>query len=112
MTALASRAGLSDGAGYSDHVWLLEHRTYFLSAGLNLLCIPIVFFFDPETKDCCLESVEAMFMPSHPLYPKMELAYRIQRDVLAMRGVSFSAPPAQCEGLLCRQGCARSSQLG
>ena len=34
----------------------LENRTYFLFAGLNLLWMPIVFFFYPETKDRSLES--------------------------------------------------------
>jgi len=34
----------------------LESRTYFLFAGLNLLWMPIIFFFYPETKDRSLES--------------------------------------------------------
>lgn len=72
----------------------LESRTYFLFAGLNLLWIPIVFFFYPETKDRSLESIEAMFSSKSPFYSKMEEAYRAEGDVLAVRSMSVSnAPP-------------------
>lgn len=36
----------------------LESRTYFLFAGLNLLWVPIVYIFYPETKDRSLESTQ------------------------------------------------------
>lgn len=62
-------------------------RTYFLFAGLNLLWCPIVFFFYPETAGRSLESIEAMFETSSPLYTKMEAAYKAagNGDVLASR---------------------------
>lgn len=60
----------------------LENRTYFLFAGLNLLWMPIVFFFYPETKDRSLESIDAMFTTSSPLYTEMERAYARHADVL------------------------------
>ncbi|QSZ33916.1 hypothetical protein DSL72_005490, partial [Monilinia vaccinii-corymbosi] len=55
----------------------LENRTYFFFAGLNLLWIPIVFMFYPETADRSLESINAMLSTSSPLYSKMEAAYQI-----------------------------------
>lgn len=58
----------------------LENRTYFLFAGLNLLWIPIVFMFYPETADRSLESIDAMFSTRSPLYSKMEAAYRTARN--------------------------------
>lgn len=60
----------------------LENRTYFLFAGLNLSWMPIVFFFYPETKDRSLESIDAMFTTSSPLYTEMERAYARHADVL------------------------------
>jgi MFS family permease len=68
----------------------LESRTYFLFAGLNLLWIPIVFFFYPETADRSLESIDAMFATSSLFYSKMEAAYKANGngDVLAARGKS------------------------
>ena len=68
----------------------LESRTYFLFAGLNLLWIPIVFLFYPETADRSLESIDAMFATSSPFYSKMEAAYKANGngDVLAARGKS------------------------
>ena len=71
----------------------LKSRTYFLFAGLNLLWIPIIFFFYPETKDRSLESIEAMFTPKSPFHSKMEEAYRNAGDVLRERGYSFSKLP-------------------
>lgn len=98
---MASRAGLSDGAGHSDHVWLLDV--------FSLRRAELVFFFDPETNDCSLDSIEAMFMPSHPLYFKMELAYRKSRGCIGyergfvlgtarrMRGASLSTSMCEIE---------------
>jgi Sugar (and other) transporter len=54
----------------------LQSRTYFLFAGLNLLWMPIVFLFYPETVNRSLESIDAMFASDSPLYGKMEEAYR------------------------------------
>lgn len=54
----------------------LQSRTYFLFAGFNLLWMPIVFFFYPETKNRSLESIDAMFSTPSPLYTKMEAAYK------------------------------------
>jgi hypothetical protein len=71
----------------------LKSRTYFLFAGLNLLWIPIVYFFYPETADRSLESIEAMFSSSSPFFSKMEAAYRAEGDVLATHRVSVSNPP-------------------
>jgi hypothetical protein len=71
----------------------LKSRTYFLFAGLNLLWIPIVFLFYPETADRSLESIEAMFSPKSPFYKKMEEAYKKSGDVLHERGYSLSKPP-------------------
>jgi len=62
----------------------IKSRTYFLFAGLNLLWIPIVFFY-PETKDRSLESINAMFASSSPFYFAMERSY-IERGVIAMEG--------------------------
>jgi hypothetical protein len=70
----------------------LKSRTYFLFAGLNLLWIPIVYFFYPETADRSLESIEAMFSSKSPFYSKMEQAYKAEGDVLAVRHLSFSNP--------------------
>src|SRR4051812_22533666 len=70
----------------------LKSRTYFLFAGLNLLWIPIVFLFYPETADRSLESIEAMFSSKSPLYSKMEEAYKAEGDVLASRHLSMSHP--------------------
>jgi MFS family permease len=61
----------------------ISSRTYFLFAGLNLLWIPIVYFFYPETKDRSLESIDAMFTTKSPFYKDMERAYAQGRDVLA-----------------------------
>lgn len=70
----------------------LESRTYFLFAGLNLLWCPIVYFFYPETAGRSLESIEAMFESSSPLYTKMEATYRAagNGDVLANRRLSVN----------------------
>lgn len=64
----------------------LESRTYFLFAGLNFIWIPIVYFFYPETANRSLESIEAMFTSSSPLYSHMEKAYALNKDVIITRG--------------------------
>ena len=63
----------------------IESRTYFLFAGLNLLWIPIVWLFYPETSGRSLESIEAMFS-SGATYKSMERAYMENVSVLAARG--------------------------
>ncbi|KAJ5093801.1 hypothetical protein N7456_009662 [Penicillium angulare] len=68
----------------------LTSRTYFLFAGLNLLWIPIVYLFYPETRNRSLESIDALFSTSSPFYWKMEQAYRLHGDVLAEHGVTRS----------------------
>jgi Sugar (and other) transporter len=64
----------------------IKSRTYFLFAALNLVWIPIVYFFYPETKDRSLESIEAMFSSRSPLYSAMERSYQEKGDVIAMKG--------------------------
>jgi hypothetical protein len=78
----------------------LQSRTYFLFAGLNLLWMPIIYFFYPETKDRSLESIDAMFSTSSPLYTKMEAAYKAagNGDVLATHHLSVSYPPLNVNG--------------
>ena len=70
----------------------LESRTYFLFAGLNLIWMPIVFFFYPETSDRSLESIDAMFSTKSPFHSAMEKAYRDagNGDVLAHRRLSVA----------------------
>ncbi|KAL4860983.1 hypothetical protein BDV12DRAFT_180893 [Aspergillus spectabilis] len=65
----------------------LKSRSYFLLAGLNLLWIPIVFLFYPETRNRSLESIDALFSTQSPFHWGMERAYRLQSDVLAERGI-------------------------
>lgn len=74
----------------------LESRTYFLFAGLNLIWMPIVFFFYPETSDRSLESIDAMFSTKSPLHSAMEKAYRDagNGDVLAHRRLSVASQAA------------------
>ncbi|KAJ5149529.1 hypothetical protein N7448_001107 [Penicillium atrosanguineum] len=62
----------------------IRSRTYFLFAGLNLLWIPIVFLFYPETKNRSLESIEALFSTPSPFHWRMEQAYKLHGDVLAV----------------------------
>lgn len=64
----------------------MKSRTYFLFTGLNLLWIPIVFLFYPETKDRSLESIEMMFTSESPFFWSMEKAYAMKKDVLAEKG--------------------------
>lgn len=65
----------------------LENRTYFLFAGLNLLWIPTVFLFYPETAGRSLESIEALFSTSSPFTWVMEQAYRNQGELLDRKGI-------------------------
>lgn len=64
----------------------IKSRTYFLFAALNLVWMPIVYFFYPETKDRSLESIEALFSSPSPFYWAMERSYREKGDVVAMKG--------------------------
>lgn len=66
-----------------DH---LENRTYFLFAGLNLLWIPIVYLFYPETKDRTLESIAILFMPKSPFNWAAEKSWQehANGDILAL----------------------------
>jgi sugar porter (SP) family MFS transporter len=64
----------------------IKSRTYFLFAALNLVWIPIIYFFYPETKDRSLESIEALFSSSSPFYSAMERSYREYGDVIALKG--------------------------
>ncbi|CAN9464739.1 unnamed protein product [Alternaria alternata] len=65
----------------------LENRTYFLFAGLNLLWIPIVYLFYPETAGRSLESIGALFSTNSPFNWHMEQAYRNQGELLEKKGV-------------------------
>ncbi|EON69309.1 hypothetical protein W97_08569 [Coniosporium apollinis CBS 100218] len=69
----------------------LENRTYFLFAGLNLLWIPIVYLFYPETAGRSLESIDVLFSTGSPFNWQMEKVYRERGDVLAVRGLSVSS---------------------
>ncbi|OGE53069.1 hypothetical protein PENARI_c008G01640 [Penicillium arizonense] len=60
----------------------MTSRTYFLFAGLNLIWIPIIYLFYPETRNRSLESIEALFSTPSPFYWKMEQAYKLHGDVL------------------------------
>ncbi|KAJ5429251.1 hypothetical protein N7491_006267 [Penicillium cf. griseofulvum] len=68
----------------------MKSRTYFLFAGLNLIWIPTVFLFYPETRGRSLESIEALFSTPSPFFWKMEQAYTLHGDVLVEHGVSNS----------------------
>ncbi|KAL2192238.1 general substrate transporter [Corynascus similis CBS 632.67] len=63
----------------------LENRTYFLFAGLNLLWIPIIYLFYPETADRSLESIDVLFSTQRPYNWDMERAYREHGDILHER---------------------------
>jgi MFS family permease len=65
----------------------LENRTYFLFAGLNLLWIPVVYLFYPETAGRSLESIEALFSTRSPFNWHMERAYLGQGGLLERKGV-------------------------
>ncbi|KAJ5513313.1 hypothetical protein N7463_002865 [Penicillium fimorum] len=77
----------AQGNGFGITGWAIGSRTYFLFAGLNLIWIPIVYLFYPETRNRSLESIDALFSTSSPFYWKMEQAYKLHGDVLAEHGV-------------------------
>lgn len=82
----------------------MENRTYFLFAGLNLLWIPIIFLFYPETCGRSLESIEALFSTSSPFSWMMERAYQLHGDVLAERGVLPKQADADGDDETCKRG--------
>jgi len=53
---------------------------------LNLLWIPVVYLFYPETKDRSLESIESMFSTG-PLYWQMEKAFAENEEVMREQSV-------------------------
>ena len=63
----------------------LKSRAYFLFAGLNLLWIPIVFLFYPETAHRSLESIDTLFIPDSPFYTSQEKSYQQHATVLIER---------------------------
>ncbi|KAK4141701.1 general substrate transporter [Dichotomopilus funicola] len=60
----------------------LGGRTYFLFAGLNLLWVPVVYLFYPETAGRSLESIDVLFSTSKPFVWDMERAYREHGNIL------------------------------
>ncbi|KAI9929542.1 hypothetical protein ASPWEDRAFT_134610 [Aspergillus wentii DTO 134E9] len=54
----------------------ITSRSYFLLAGLNLLWIPVVYLFYPETSGRSLESIETLFVAGSVFSWRMEEAYR------------------------------------
>ncbi|KAE8333224.1 major facilitator superfamily domain-containing protein [Aspergillus sergii] len=73
--------------GYAATWARIKSRSYFLLAGLNLLWIPVVYLFYPETCNRSLESIEALFSTPSPFYWDMERAYCSHGDVLVEWGV-------------------------
>ena len=63
----------------------LENRTYFLFAGLNLLWIPVVYLFYPETAGRSLESIETLFSTDSPFNWHMERAYNSHAEILGKK---------------------------
>jgi hypothetical protein len=59
----------------------IENRAYFFFAALNLIWIPIIYVFYPETKDRSLESIESMFTTS-PFFWQMEKAYKRNEELM------------------------------
>lgn len=55
-------------------------RSYFLLAGLNLLWVPTIYLFYPETRNRTLESIDYLFSTSSPFYWDMERAFRLCMD--------------------------------
>ncbi|OQD68675.1 hypothetical protein PENDEC_c032G06746 [Penicillium decumbens] len=66
----------------------LTSRSYFLFAGLNLLWIPIIYLFYPETCNRTLESIENLFSTKSPFYWNMEQAFKLHDDVMIKHGAS------------------------
>lgn len=64
----------------------MQNRTYFLFAGLNLLWIPVVYIFYPETAGRSLESIEALFATGSVFNKIMEQSYRDQGDLVEGKG--------------------------
>lgn len=60
----------------------LKNRSYFLMAGLNILWIPVIYLFYPETCNRSLESIDALFSTSSPFSWDMERAYCLHGNVL------------------------------
>ncbi|OJD31851.1 mfs sugar transporter [Diplodia corticola] len=75
----------------------LKNRTYFLLAGLNLIWIPVIYLFYPETADRSLESIDALFSSSSPFSWKMEQAYREHGGILVETETSVSLDRIQTE---------------
>ncbi|KAF4313524.1 Sugar/inositol transporter [Botryosphaeria dothidea] len=69
----------------------LKNRTYFLFAGLNMVWMPIVYLFYPETADRSLESIDVLFSTSSPFNWKMEQQYREHGDILREMGLSLGS---------------------
>lgn len=68
----------------------LESRTYFLFAGLNLLWIPIVYLFYPETAGRSLESIGALFIINSPFNSAMERSYKESGNIAVERDVAVT----------------------
>lgn len=66
----------------------IKSRSYFLLAGLNLLWIPIVYLFYPETCNRSLESIEALFSTPSPFYWDMERVYCLHSEVVVEQRVN------------------------
>jgi hypothetical protein len=59
-------SGGSVGSVIATQIWPVGQqnigaRTYFVFMAINLVCIPIVYFFYPETKHRSLEDMEVLF---------------------------------------------------
>ncbi|KAJ5933482.1 hypothetical protein N7454_005811 [Penicillium verhagenii] len=66
----------------------MASRTYFLFAGLNMIWIPIIYLFYPETRNRSLESIGALFSTPSPFYWNMERAFKQHGDILASHAIS------------------------
>ncbi|CAK7265213.1 hypothetical protein SEPCBS119000_001397 [Sporothrix epigloea] len=89
-------AGWAIGVGWTTLVnpvlfAKLESRTYFLFAGLNLLWMPIVYLFYPETAGRSLESIDALFSTSSFFSWNMENAYHEHGGIVADRSTYFAS---------------------
>lgn len=79
-------------------------RSYFLLAGLNLLWIPTVFLFYPETRNRTLESIDYLFSTSRPFFWDMERAYQLGMegkldrhiDAQAIKSSDHDEPAQEC----------------
>ncbi|CAK7270321.1 hypothetical protein SEPCBS57363_004044 [Sporothrix epigloea] len=89
-------AGWAIGVGWTTLVnpvlfAKLESRTYFLFAGLNLLWVPIVYLFYPETAGRSLESIDSFFSTSSLLNWNMEEAYHGHGQIMVDRSISSTS---------------------